>query len=58
MNFLSVPLSAFSGGAVQAVDCHRDHGGAEIDGGRRGETLTIEEFCALARVLDAIEEQT
>lgn len=30
---------------------------ADIDGGRRGETLTVEEFCALARVLDAIEEQ-
>lgn len=28
---------------------------ADIDGGRRGETLTIEEFCALARTLDAIE---
>lgn len=28
---------------------------ADIDGGRRGETLTVEEFCALARMLDAIE---
>lgn len=28
---------------------------ADIDGGRRGETLTVEEFCALARTLDAIE---
>ena len=28
---------------------------ADIDGRRRGETLTVEEFCALARTLDAIE---
>ena len=28
---------------------------ADIDGRRRGETLTVEEFCALARMLDAIE---
>lgn len=29
---------------------------ADIDGGRRGETLTVEEFCALARTLDGLEE--
>ncbi len=29
---------------------------AEIDGGRRGETLTVEEFCTLAEVLDRLEE--
>lgn len=28
---------------------------AEIDGSRRGETLTVEEFCTLAEVLDRLE---
>ena len=31
---------------------------ADIDGGRRGETLTVEQFCALARALDELEEGT